>query len=415
LLALIGFGVFLFGRNLWAWYQFRSGRAALEKYHDVEARDHLRASLRVWPRDPETLLLAARAARRLGLFLEAEDLLKRYRQARGEDDDLTLEELLLQAERGDLDSIRDTLQTLLDQNDANAPLILEAQARGYLRQFRLHEAKARLKKWLRLQPDNPQAYFLQGKVETESLNSGLALASYRKALQLDPEHDEARRQLAGHLLEIAQAREALPHVNHLLRRRPDDPLLRVLLARCRSQLAQPDQAVAILDEVLARHPHLPEALAERGKLALDRGQPDKAEPLLREASQRDPTNFQVHHLLVRALRRNGKEKEARRLEKRTRQMEDDITRIQEIVTRQMQARPHDPALHYQVGMIALRAGSASQGLRWLHSALEEDPQYLPAHRALALYYQLAGSPGRAAYHPKFVDAAARKRPEVRCR
>jgi Tfp pilus assembly protein PilF len=49
-------------------------------------------------------------------------------------------------------------------------------------------------------------------------------------------------------------------------------------------------------------------------------------------------------------------------------------------------------------MISLRAGAAEEGLRWLNSALKEDPHYAPAHKALADYYQRHGDFNRAAQH-----------------
>ena len=79
-------------------------------------------------------------------------------------------------------------------------------------------------------------------------------------------------------------------------------------------------------------------------------------------------------------------------------IEADSRRFTEIIRDLMQRSPHDPGLHYELGMIAFRSGSPKEGLRWLESALREDPRHVPAHRGLALYYQKAGQAGRAARH-----------------
>jgi Tfp pilus assembly protein PilF len=79
-------------------------------------------------------------------------------------------------------------------------------------------------------------------------------------------------------------------------------------------------------------------------------------------------------------------------------MQKDIKRIQKIVTREMQQSPDDPKLHYEVGLIAFRAGSAQEGLKWLQSALQKDPNYAPAHDALAVYYDVTGQAARSARH-----------------
>jgi tetratricopeptide (TPR) repeat protein len=400
-------GLIILGLHLWAGYHFRSARTCVAKYHDAEALEHLQACLRVWPQDPESLLLAARAARRVGRYADAEKFQERYENARGEDDNLTLEGMLLRAERGEVDAVSTFCQILVARDHPDTPLILEAQARAYLAQLRLHDAAACLKKWRNRQPDNPQAYFLQARLDEQTVNPSQAIAHFRRAVELDPAHEEARKRLAAHLLDMSQGAEALRHLDYLLEQQPDDPVLQVLRARCLSQLGQPARAEQILEEVLARDPHQADALALRGNLALQHGQPREAETWLRQAAILKPADFAVHHQLQRALKRNGKDDAARKLQKQLKQMENDMRRIHEIATRQMQANPHNPALHYEVAMIALRAGATEEGVRWLHSALRENPRYRPAHRALALYYRQRGSPGRAAEHLKLAKGPVR--------
>src|SRR5579885_2432931 len=87
LLLLIGLGIALgtgmVGTYLWAAYHLRAAREAVERYHTHEALSHLQACLTVWPRDPETLFLAARAARRTGEFDWADHYLDQYQELRG--------------------------------------------------------------------------------------------------------------------------------------------------------------------------------------------------------------------------------------------------------------------------------------------------------------------------------------------
>ena len=53
----------------------------------------------------------------------------------------------------------------------------------------------------------------------------------------------------------------------------------------------------------------------------------------------------------------------------------------------MASRPDDPALHCELGELLLRSGHREEGLRWLHSALRQDPQFEPARKALAEFYR----------------------------
>jgi tetratricopeptide (TPR) repeat protein len=406
LVAVIALGAWVAGVNLWAGYHLQAARSSLDKYHNAEAIDHLRACMTVWPHHPETLLLAARAARRQGEFAQAESFQDQYRRARGsEDDDLILEDMLLLAQRGEVLRAARFCKQLVEDGHPATPLILEAMANGYLNRFRLQDAMACLQDWLKRQPDNPQAVFLEGRVYDQGLNLRQALTCYRRALRLDPEHDDARQYLAGKLLDLAQAPEALPHLKYLRERLPDNPLIPVLLARCRHQLGQVAAAERILDEQLARAPNDSLALTERGSLALQRGQVKAAEAWLRRAAVRDPGNYLAHFLWHQALLRAGRDDEARQVQEHLKQMKKDMDRIMEIVTEKMQKSPRDPALLCETGLIALRAGAIDQGLEWLQSALTENPRYLPAHQALADFYERAGSPGRAAQHRRAIAMA----------
>src|SRR5262249_37737011 len=104
LLALFGFGAWMGTRQIWAWHEFRAGRTALERYSPLEASEHFEACLQVWPNDPDALVLAARAARRLDAFEKAEELLNRAHGMKRNYDPI-LERLMLRAARGELDQV----------------------------------------------------------------------------------------------------------------------------------------------------------------------------------------------------------------------------------------------------------------------------------------------------------------------
>lgn len=403
--ALILLGAGLAGAHLWALHHYRAAHAELERYHTAAAREHLEACLKVWPRSPDALLLAARAARRSASFDGAEHFLARAEQAGAKPDDLTLERVLLRAERGDVDEVGPFCRGLLDRDAAAAPLVLEAVAFGLLRTYRLKEAQDALDRWQKLQPDNTQAAFFQGVLCDQSDRRHDAIAAFRRAVQADPDRDDARLRLAGLLVLTAQFPEAVPHLEYLRRRLPDDPQVDVHLARCRAQAGQTAEAVALLDGVLARRPHFAPALAERGKLAMQSGEPERAEVWLAEAVARSPDDMQAQYQLQLCLTRLGKAGEAARAERRLKQMEDDLKRIQEIVQGEMQRSPHSAKLHYEAGVISLRAGQPAAGLRWLHSALKEDPNYAPAHRALADFYQSTGERALATRHRELARTA----------
>src|SRR5260370_4356193 len=71
-LVLVGYFA---DRHLRAWYHFRAAQRVLKHRDFGTALIHLRDCLKIWHRDLETHLLAARTARWNGQFEEAESLL----------------------------------------------------------------------------------------------------------------------------------------------------------------------------------------------------------------------------------------------------------------------------------------------------------------------------------------------------
>jgi tetratricopeptide (TPR) repeat protein len=410
LLGLIAAGLALAGTQFWAAHHLRAARAALARYHTAEAGPHLRACLRVWPNDPEALLLAARAARRSGLFDEADGFLTRCQEQRGRDDEVTLERALLTAERGDVDAVLPYCQAKVEADDPASPLILEALARGCLRGYRLDDAGWAVETWLRRDPADPMAHLLNGRVKREWLALTEAAAAFRKALEIDPELDEARDQLALVLLDMHEGAEALPHLEYLRRRRPEDPGLAVRLAQCHDLLGQQDEAARLLDEVLTRYPEFLPALEERGKLAVNAGQWGEAESLLRRALALAPGEAGVLRQLDTCLRRMGRDEDARALEPRLQQAKQDLERIHQLVTHEIQQSPHNADLHYEAGMIFVRAGAPADGLRWLEGAVRLNPRHAKAHEALADLYERLGEGAKAARHRRLAREAAAPAP-----
>jgi tetratricopeptide (TPR) repeat protein len=395
LLALIGVGTFLAGVQLWADYHFKKAKEAVGRYHNAEAREHLDACFTVWPDDPDVLFLAARTARRLRAFDRADQYLDEYFRLRGEDEDLTLERVLLKAARGEMDRVEVFCKNLVSKGHPATPLILEALVAGYAHSYRLREAGFCLQKWLELQPDNTQALMDRGLLHELQSHQQEAVDSYRRAVELDPELDEARIRLAACLVDLTQSNEALPHLEHLRRRRPENVEVLLDLARCRDLQGRPGEAERLLEEAAARQPRYGPVLTQLGILTLRQGRLAEAEKWLKKASVEALGDYMTHHHLANCLRLEGKLKEARQVEDHLKQIEADQKRLREIVAHDMPLNPHSAALDYELGMIYLRSGAVAEGKHWLERAVKEDPDYLPARRALAMYYERMGQPGRA--------------------
>jgi tetratricopeptide (TPR) repeat protein len=396
-LALLGAAA-AWGWNAWAaGRSLRAARAALDRRDFPAARAHLDDCLRRRPDDPALHLLAAQAARRAGLCAEAEGHLDRCQRLGGVTDETRLEWDLLHAQQGDLAGAERRLRATITPEHPQARLVLEALAQGYLKAERLGDALEALGLWLARWPDDPQALAWRGWVAEHVGNPRDAAADYRRALESDPGHFEARLGLARVLLRGHQAREAAEHFEPLRQSRPDEPDVLLGLAGCRAELGDADGAARLLDGVLAQHPHHARALTERGKLALEAGQAEQAERWLREAVARAPDDREALYRLVQCLRRQGKGAEADRLDRELAGLTKDLRRLEEII-RAVFKKPQDADLRCEAGRIALRRGREAEGLRWLDGALRLEPRHRGAHEALADYFEGKGEAEEAARH-----------------
>jgi predicted Zn-dependent protease len=385
LLALVGLAVYSGGRRLWRDYQRRTVQKALDRRDFAEARGRLARCLQSWPEDAELRLLAARAARRDGDYEEADKQLGRCAQLGGDRETIALERAMLTAQSGDPARVESYLLSRLRGEPPEADLICEALAQGYLKTHRLPEALHCLDRWLEHQPDDVQALLWRGQVMERWNDLEEAVASYRRAVAVDPGHEKARRLLALALVRSDRADEAVERLESL-RRQGADPEVLLGLARGRRSLGEVDEARRLLDEVLAAQPRNAEALSERGKLALQTGRAAEAQDWVEKALALAPYDREANYTYYLCLRQQGREQDAARVLETVERIRADLQRVSELRQR-IAAAPRDASLRCEIGVIFLRNGQAREGVRWLQSALQLDPGHPEARQALAAYAQ----------------------------
>ncbi len=397
LLGIIGLMGALVSRYLSAERHYRSAQSALERRDFAEARTHLAEYLKVWPSSAEAHFLAARTARRALAYDEAEQHLKECQRLGGVPEAIDLEWALMRVQRGEMTQLEGNLLYFVKEDHPDSKLILEALTRGYIQSYQLPRALYCLQLWLERQPDDIQALLWRAEVrERWGHHQQEALDDYRRVVELDPDRDDARLELAGGLLG-KDAQQALPHFEHLLERQPENPAVLVGLARCRRLLGQREEALELLERVLRASPKDIEAMRERGMLAREMGQWDDAEHWFGQVVALAPYDHDATYLYALCLHQRGKTAEAKKYQDKLTEIKAQLARLKE-VTAKIAETPHDPALRHEAGVIFLKSGQTLQGLRWLNSVLLEDPHYQPTHLALAVYYKSTGDHARAAQH-----------------
>jgi tetratricopeptide (TPR) repeat protein len=400
LVQLIGLllllGLTLGGRHLWAYWHYRQAQQALGLRDFAGAQEHFTQSLKVWSSSTDVHLKAARAARKAGDFDETDRLLGRCIELGGDAEAIYLEQLLVQVQRGRLSEAGPTLVNWVLFNHPDSVAILEVLTLAYIQTYQLPIALECLKRWLEREPDRPEAWVLRGYLYERLRNNPEVLASYRRVVELDPENDDGRLQFAGQLAHI-DVKAALEQFEYLRQKQGDTPPVLKGLAHCRRMMNQPEEAQQLLEAVLTEHPRDWRALVERGRLALECESPPEAEKWLRRAAAVAPYENDVTYSLCQCLRRLGKDQEAAEVLAKHERVEQDLAHMAE-VSRDIAVSPHDPALRCEAGLLLIRNGLESEGLRWLESALVEDPRHAPTHQALADYYQRTGYSDLAKQH-----------------
>jgi tetratricopeptide (TPR) repeat protein len=380
---------------------------ALAEREFGQARSHLEECLKIWPDDPSMHFLMARTARRASDLALAEKHLTRCEHLQNDRPDPSLgdtqlEWALIQAQHGKLSEVEALLRRRLREDHPDSLLILEAMSWELMGRNRLSEALILLNIWLEKEPKNYEALVRRGWVFEHLLVREEAIKDYLAALEIRPERDNVRERLVELLSAGNRNVEAFEQATELLRRRPDDEGVQICYARCLRAQGETEKSVSVLDELLAKHPHNVPAMALRAQIAYDSGEFEKARLLLTRASNADPANRLLLYTLFLCLKKMDHPQEVKGVEQRLAKMDADIKQMDKLV-RGTSARPNDPTARYEAGAIFLRYGMTQDGLHWLSTALELDPNHRPTHQALAEYYERSGDKELAAWHRRFLE------------
>jgi tetratricopeptide (TPR) repeat protein len=397
LVAIIGLTAIVIGGFGVAASRLRAGRDALERRDFLAAKELLEASAKVW-NCGEAHRLAARAARYLEAYDEAEEHLKAAQNLDGKSAAIDLERTLMLAQRGAVDdSVDQYLQGCIAQRHPDSPVILEALAEGYFKLFRIPQSALCLQLWISQQPKSAEPLIRRGQLFSRLHHFEKAETDYRQALLLEPDSLLAGLHLAGLLDARTRSGEALPYYESLRRRFPDEPRILMGLGHCYLQLGRPDDARQVLDHLMELYPDEGLALAERGQLALQAGQVVDAEKFFRQAIERDPFDQEAIYALSLCLRREGRQEEAEKYLTRSERVKTWFNRLTDATTRMFDV-PHDAEPRYQAGVVFVEMGMEEEALRWFLAGLKEDPKHKPTNNALADYYERIGQTAVAAQY-----------------
>jgi|GEM_PF-5901479 len=366
---------------LWRW--LRPGeeaglRGLVEAGRLAEAIDVAGRLTRQSPDAPEAWRWLA-TCHRLGGKLEqaAEALDRAFSLEHDGSGELVVDRALLRATGGDLEGTEKFLRAWWERNPNEAWQADLAMAKGCLRRFRGREALHHLDRWVNASPGSPFALAERGKARAWLMACQEAIEDLEASLTAGPPGErETRFTLAKCLLENRQPTRALDWLGPVLDREDADALEIRLGILCLLETGELEGAGRLLSKLSKLPDEQGQNALLEARVELARGESAdwvRCEDLLRRATALSPGDHEALFLWIGALRKTGREAEAKENENRLARLESAYARIQKIQRGEMDRTPRDPGLHAEVGGLLESVGNREEALEWYQSALAIDP------------------------------------------
>lgn len=371
----------------------RAQRLLTQRDH-AGALDELRAALRSDPARADTHLLLARSYRRLGELDKVPALLRRAEALGGDPERVQRERWLLMAQLGNLREAEPHLGELLRDPRNDGADICEAYVLGYFSNLQIRQAEALLDAWEKDFPSDPQPHFMRGYMFHAQSQDSEAVDAYRRGLALAPHDVTARHRLAKSLMQLSDLDQAAAELQQCLDARPQDPEIRTTWAECLDQQGETNRARAVLAQLVAQFPEHFAARRLLGEIELSHGLPERAVPHLESAARLRPYDTTTRNALGRALRALGRAAEAEPHFDYVAEAEESLGRMERQL-RLVLERPDDVQLRYEIATTLLKYGSPDDGVRWLRTVLQIQPDHEAALAAMAAFAGSSPSPDAA--------------------
>jgi tetratricopeptide (TPR) repeat protein len=384
----VGVGLLTFHVSLWR------ARVAIEERRHVAADRWLSVARYCWPLNGEWHFLSVIVSRRTNDFERTKTELKNAHELGWPDHELERQQLLACAQTGQFDQVGQRWSQLFQNAGSDGPDLCRAYINFLMTRFQLHEVATIVDGWRKDFPEDPGPWVVEGMISANQLLWTDAETRFRKALELDPTLDDARFRLAETQIRQLKFSEAEFNLSALASRTPE---VIASLAHCMAQQGRLDEALASLQSANESTPGNVGVLAELGRLQLMQGDYASALAALEDALKIQPENTEFRYAYAQALRNSGRETEAIEHFDRVNQA---TTALRDLarITRQVVSDPENIEARFKVAEITWRWKSRRDGLAWLLSILDYEPNHRATHALLAEHYSEVGDSQKAEAH-----------------
>lgn len=286
-------------------------------------------------------------------------------------------------------------------------------AQGFYDQADYQKARLEYKNALQIDPNNVAAFHALGRTMEQLQDIRSAVANYRRVIELDPRHVDARVRL-GYIYMFAKAvDEGNKLVDEGLLLHPEDPELLALRGNMKAVAGDTAGAMADGMAALARDAASEQAIRLVAALYRQQNQPEKSIALLKEGVNRNPDSVPLQMVLVNAYAEHGDNDAAIELYRKLIELQPEqlAHRVQLVRFYTRLKRPDDAeqVLRNTVRDIPKSLPAKLALVDFLYQVRDKDkaeeelrgfiakqPKELPLRAALAAFYEKSGEDTQAA-------------------
>src|SRR5262249_26676451 len=199
------------------------------------------------------------------------------------------------------------------------------------------------KRFLKTHPNHVGALKTMAFLHRRYYNPEEGLRCYQRALEIQPDNDEVRKDYAEALLHLKQPREALQQYQVLEARKPRSVKVAVGLARCYRNLGEFAKARQLLLALPNRDANF-ECLSELGQLAWKEGRAGEAEQWLKKAQVIYAHNSTNLYTMYLCLQQEGKVRQAKDYQRRFKKAKTGFGRLNLLPGKLISNEPKTPPI-----------------------------------------------------------------------
>jgi tetratricopeptide (TPR) repeat protein len=283
------------------------------------------------------------------------------------------------------------------------------RAQEYIQEGNFPKARVALRNVLKIDPKDPEAYFLYAQVEEKEHNWRNAFANYQRVVELAPDHERAQARMAKFYLEARMLEKVSEIADKILVHHPDSVKARTLRIAVTAVNGQLEEATKQSEALVTASPTDLDAVMMFASLMLRQGRGTEAEGALLKILEEDPHNVEVLNGLGSVYLRTGRSDMAEATYRKIVELEPKVfdhrmrlvqfydaqkqdAKAEEVLRESIALERESEERHLMLADYLSQHGKLDQAEAALQDAQRQLPHATKLRFALAKFYELRGRP-----------------------